>query len=325
MKGDFVNRKNDMMNRIWVWTCVAAACLAAATRPAYCQEVGHYLQGVAGVDAGTPPPPGFNLTYLPYISFVQSIKNSQGQTIVNVDNYRLGIHNVVVGLTFPRKILGGHFGISTTVPVTNQRNQTDAVGPNRAGGIGLSDIVVTPALLGWETKRADALVSYSFYAPTGGYYPDRILNFGLGFWEHQIQVGATVYFDAEKTLSAALLTTWGIPMSKSGRDITPGAMFTGEYGVGKKLLGQKLRVGVAGYIYHKLTPDSGTLTDSDERGLYDKAMGLGPDVAYTFPVKKLGAYCSLFARYQPQFDVALRTQGPVLVAGFTILNPFRAK
>lgn len=140
-------------------------------------------------------------------------------------------------------------------------------------------------ILGWNKSRTDILFSYGFYAPTGDYSSDALSNVGLGFFENQFELGATLHLDQAKTLNASLLTTWESNQRKSGQDIKPGNMFTVEYGLGKKFLKGGLYLGGSGYYYRKLTADTGTDIRPIQRGIYDQALGLGPEAQLTLPIK----------------------------------------
>jgi hypothetical protein len=52
----------------------------------------------------------------------------------------------------------------------------------------------------WVGKKGKAnfLLNYGFYAPTGDFNSAVALNPGLGFWEHQIEAGASYSFDKRK-------------------------------------------------------------------------------------------------------------------------------
>jgi hypothetical protein len=284
------------------------------------QELGHYIQGVAGLDGGSQPPPGVFFTYLPYIFYVDSLKGRNGNSIVNT-NLTFTIHNAVITAVTPTKFLGADYGFVFGVPVTNQRLVNDILPTGSVSKAGVSDILFEPVMLGWHKSRTDILFTYGFYAPTGDYNSENVSNVGLGFFENQFQLGSTFHLDQAKTLNASLLTTWEINQNKAGEDIKPGEMFTLEYGVGKKFLKGGLNLGASGYYYRKLTADSGTDINPNRRGIHDQALGLGPEAQLTLPVKP-PFFAQLIVRYQPQFDVKGRPHGQVLILAFSIIDLF---
>jgi hypothetical protein len=296
------------------------SALLSIRTPAAAQELGHYIQGVAGLDSGSLPPPGAFFTYLPYLYFVDSLKGRNGNTITNA-NITFAIHNAVMTAVAPTKFLGADYGFSFAVPVVNQRLVNDLLPTGEVSKAGISDIYFSPLMLGWRKPRADILFTYGFYAPTGDFVAENVSNTGLGFFENQFQLGSTFHLDQAKTINAALLTTWEINQKKSGEDIKPGEMFTLEYGVGKKFLKGGLNLGASGYYYRKLTADSGSDINPVQRGIYDQALGLGPEAQLTLPVKP-PFFAQFVVRYQPQFEVRGRPHGQVLIIAFSIIDLF---
>jgi hypothetical protein len=79
------------------------------------------------------------------------------------------------------------------------------------------------------------------------------LNPGLGFWEHQIQAGATYSIGKPKFWNTSFLTTWKINHGKNGLDVKPGPMLTGDYSFGRRFDKYQMNAGRAGYSYKKLS------------------------------------------------------------------------
>jgi hypothetical protein len=298
----------------------AVTTLLLLSTPATAQEIGHYIQGVAGLDSGSQPPPGLFFTYLPYIYYVDSLKGRNGNTLVNT-NLTFTIHNAVITAVTPTKFLGADYGFSFAVPVVNQRLVNDILPSGSVSKAGVSDIFFEPLMLGWQKSRADIRFTYGFYAPTGDYNSENLSNVGLGFFENQLQLGSTFHLDQAKMLNASFLTTWEINQQKSGENIKPGEMFTLEYGLGKKFLKGGLNLGVSGYYYRKLIADSGADINPIQRGIHDQALGLGPEAQLTLPVKP-PFFAQLIVRYQPQFEVIGRPHGQVLTIAFSIIDLF---
>ena len=302
---------------------LSVATLLTLSTSITAQEIGHYLQGAAGLDSGSAPPPGVYFTYLPYIYFVDSFKGRNGNTLVNAD-LTITIHNAAITAVTNTKFLGATYGFSFVTPVVKQRLVNDILPAGSASNAGVSDIIFEPVMLGWNKSRADVMFSYGFYARTGDFSSDAVSNIGLGFFENQFQLGSTFHLDQAKTLNASFLTTWEINQRKSGEDIKPGEMFTLEYGLGKKFLKGGLNLGASGYYYRKLTADTGADIRPIQRGIHDQALGLGPEVQLTLPIKP-PLFAQLIVRYQPQFGVRGRTHGQALIIGFSILDLFLSR
>ena len=291
--------------------------LLASMHLGHSQEVGHYLQGSAGLDSGSAPPPGIYFVYSPYLNFVDAAIGPAGNVLAR-GNLTIGVHNLAVSLTTKKKIFGAEYGATLVAPFVNQRLQADVLPTGSAQQGGLSDIYVAPIVLGWHRKTADYVINYGFMAPTGNFNPAAPASAGLGFWTHQFQDGLTYHLDKANTWNAAVLSTWEIHTRKSGIDVTPGPGVTIEYGLGKKLFHYRLNVGVSGFYYQKLFSDSGSDIAPGRIGLRDRALGLGPEAQWLIPKAKL----SFLLRYQPEFGLQSRLRGSVLVLGITYLHPF---
>jgi hypothetical protein len=296
---------------------VVVAVMASTT--ALAQQNGHYLQGVTGLENSSAPPPGFYVTYAPYLDLVDSLKGPDGHTLANV-NVNSVVHNMIFEMTTPKKVLGAWYGFDVIVPVVNTRLQGNDVSPS-AQSAGLSDIYVAPLVLGWDKSQSTYLVEYGFYAPTGSFNPSNPFNPGLGFWEQQVQAGTTRYFDKRKLWNGSVLSTWEFNQTKSSEDLKPGPMATFEYSFGRRLFHYSVNVGVAGYAYQKLSADSGSAVPATVRGDLDRSFGLGPEFKYT----NLKHHVSFDARYEPEFGVQSRPSGNTVVFTLTYLNIFHPK
>ena len=215
------------------------------------------------------------------------------------------------------KILGGEYSLAFMVPVLNTRFNSDQFNVS-AQSAGVSDVLFEPVGLGWEKGRASYAVNYSFYAPSGDFDPNSPLNPGLGFWEHQIQAGLTYDLDKKKVWNISGMTTWEINMSKSGLDVKPGPIFTGEYGLGARFFTKYklMNAGVVGYGSQKLSADSGSGINPLIRGYLDRGFGSGAEWKFTDPIHKL----AFDVRYEWQYGAQLRTSGKDLVFSVTYLD-----
>jgi hypothetical protein len=196
-------------------TAVAIAVFAlAGISVASADEAGFSSYGLGGsaFDAGATPPPG---TYLTFGSGFYSAKIGGDVTLGNV-TLNAGAHvdffqAFVSGLYVPdRKILGGNFGLSVTVPVGHISMRADVSVPplpaieRETSGWGLGD-VATRAQLGWQSGEFVHTAYVQVVAPSGrceiGFKPDIGLNrpsidTGWGFtWTEKtskIQINGTV-------------------------------------------------------------------------------------------------------------------------------------
>lgn len=296
--------------------CLFAAVLFLAAPALRAQQSGHYLQGITGLDNGTALPPGFYVSYVPYLNLINSIKGPDGGTLADT-GLNVVVHNMVLQATLPVKFLGAYYGFSATIPVVNTRFEGDAFAPS-AQNAGLSDVFIAPIVLGWYEGRATYMVDFGLYAPTGSFNSSATLNPGLGFWEQQLQAGVSYSFDQKKLWNASLLSTWEFNDGKQRRNLKPGPMATFEYSFGRRFLHDSINVGAAGFAYQKLSPDTGSAVPPPVKGNLDRAFGLGPEFKYV----SFKHHLAFDVRYEPQFGVRSRTSGNIVVISLSYLHPF---
>jgi hypothetical protein len=180
-------------------------CFLIATPQMDAQQNGHYVQGITGLENGSTTPPGVYLSYLPYLYFVNSFRRSDGSILLDAD-LTIVAHNAIYQVTTKKHILRATYGLNFIIPIVNTRLQADFFDKTVQNG-GVSDCFFAPVVLGWTKGKAEYLLDYGFYAPTGNFDPNSSSNPGLGFWEHQVQAGATYNIDKKKFWNASLLST----------------------------------------------------------------------------------------------------------------------
>jgi hypothetical protein len=276
--------------------------LAQAPPPALSS---HYPAGVEGVKAASLPPPGVYFRDYNYIYFADNYKNGppgfdllayvQAPRLVWISDF---------------KVLGAYYGADVLVPFAYQ-DLNSAIGSDSKFGLG--DIFVEPITLSWHPKQFDVAVGYGFWAPSGDYDaptptdPIRVSP-GKGFWTHMFTAGATWYPDAEKTWSLSALNRYEINQENNDLGITPGQVWTLEFGVGKSIT-KTIELGLAGYYQLQTTSDSGTGASNAK----DYAFGVGPEI--NLFCSKLGLFTSI--RYVREVAVHDRPEGNMVNVTFT--------
>jgi hypothetical protein len=306
-----------MSTPFWKSSCRALIFVAlswSAMQVLHAQQLGHYIGGATGLENGSTPPPGFYGTALGLVEPIDSIQGPNGNTLLKPD---ITVKGVIIGYSIMthKKILGGDYGYSFLVPVLNTRFTSDLFDAS-AESAGLSDVFFEPVILGWEKGKANYVLNYGFWAPTGDFNPDLPMNPGLGFWEHQIEAGATVALDKKKLWNASMLTTWEINHSKLGTDVKAGPIFTDEYSFGRRFFKYQMNAGVTGYISQKLSGDSGSSINPLLKGDLDHEFAIGPEWKYT----DMKHHLAYDFRYEQQFAAELRAQGKIFVFSLTYLK-----
>lgn len=305
--------RSHPLNSFPMWLAFLATNLLCPW-PAYGQVAGHYIGGATGLENGTTAPPGFFGTFFPVVEHVNALKGPKGATIAKPD-INVVANMAAYAVTTQKKILGADYGLSVIFPIVNTRF-TENLFDASAASAGISDLYFAPIILGWEKGNANYTINYGFYAPTGKFDPTLSLNPGLGFWEHQIQAGMTYSIGKPKLWNTSFLTTWEISQGKSGVDVKPGPMFTGEYSFGRRFDKYQMNAGVAGYGYKKLSPDSGSGVSPLVAGLLDRSFGIGPEWKYT----NLKWHLGFDFRFEQQFGVEAKTSGSAFFMSITYLD-----
>ena len=318
-------------NVLKTMTLLAAITTAA---PAYAQLNGENLLGDMGVKSGTQPAPGLYISNIYYRYAADSIKDPNGRSL-NLDPTGKGRQtiNATVPLIYyvtPKKVLGANFGMMAVVPIASGALEAPGLGLSEEAGIGLSDLYVMPAQLGWHFSQTDVIAGIALFAPTGRYSAGASDNLGKGMWSYEASGGATVYLDRQRTISFAATGYWETHSAKQGElhieritlsNVKVGDLLTVEGGVGKSFLHGAASVGMAYYAQWKVTRDDLGLSAQVPQlsGIPERhrVWGVGPDV--TIPIATKTKLISLVnVRYLWEQGARVKTQGQTLMISNTI-------
>jgi len=293
--------------------CIALVVLAGVPRQAQAQPspsfTGHYVPGVEGVKGASLPPPGFYVRDYNAFYWANQL-NGNGGTEVPLDFNAFVYANLLRPVWITEwSVLGGSFGMDMIVPIQYTDLSVKAGGASLydAAVFGIGDLYFEPATLSWHGKQWDAAFGYSFFAPTADSEPGTAKP-GKGFWTHMITAGGTLYFDEAKTWSLSLLNRYEFNMEEKDTGITPGQVWTLEWGLAKGV-SKLVEIGASGYCQLQTTTDSGSNASSD----LDQTVALGPEVTAAWP--KTGILFSL--RYLHEFEVYDRPQGDIVTLTLT--------
>ena len=321
-------------------TRLAAAMLlmtiifAATATTAHAQLNGENLLGDMGVKSGTQPEPGLYLSTIYYRYGADSLKDAAGRS-VNADPTGEASQTINAGVPLlyyvtPKKVLGANFAAMAVVPFANGGLEAPGLGLSESASLGMSDLYVMPAQLGWRFERAELLTGVAFFAPTGRYAAGASDNLGKGMWSYELSAGGTVYVDPQRTISLSTTAYWETHSKKKGdvrienitlTDVKVGDLLTLEGGVGKSFLHGAASVGVAYYAQWKTTADDFGLSSAVPQlsGVPERhrVFGVGPDV--TIPIATKTRLISLVnVRYLWEQGAQFKTQGQSLVLTTTI-------
>lgn len=123
--------------------------LVCAILPATAQQHGQWPPGQSGLNAGAMAEPGFTYTNLTINYSADSLKTKTGDTVPVEGTYAFwAVENIF--MVVPNvELLGARFGVMALVPLTNGSPTVPQFGFD-AGGYGVGDVWIQPAILGWR-------------------------------------------------------------------------------------------------------------------------------------------------------------------------------
>jgi hypothetical protein len=266
----------------------------------------HYPAGAEGLKGSSLPPPG--LYFRDYNIGYWSDDWDTGPPNFEISAYVNAARLIWIS---EYEICGANWGMDLIVPFGYM--DWDSAVPGIGGSYaGIGDIQFEPLLLSWHFPNFDLAAGYAVWAPTGDYSPLRPDILAKGFWSHMFTVGATFYFDEEKTWALSLLNRYEFCHEQEQTNIDPGQVYTLEWGLSKTVC-QGVDVGLVGYWQQQTTKDGGSPLASM---LKDRKTGIGAEVNAFWP--QIGAFTSL--RYVHEFDAKDRPEGDLVT--FTFTKPF---
>jgi hypothetical protein len=290
---------------------VAASLLASASAKAQ-QAVGHKVLGTAGLRAGSQVSPGVSFVDQFVVYSARRLVDPRGDTLPV--GLRLEAYSEVLGIVGTYELPGLATYVSGALGVPMASVSLNSRRPDASIDLfGLGDLYVQPLLLGWHLPRVDVTVGYAFYAPTARYEPGGTDGVGSAQWTHEASLGGTLILDRHKTWSLSALASYQVNQRKLDADVTRGQSVQVQGGLGARVR-PYLDVGLAGYGFWQVTPDSGADLPRVLRGLRDTAYGAGPELDIT--IAAIRGQVSL--RYEHDLVVRARPHGQVFVIQLAI-------
>ena len=294
------------------------ACLCLP-RVASAQLNGQNIKGDAGLKSGSQAPPGAYVAVPLWFYTADEVKNRNGETVLS-GKLDAAVFGAALNVVTPKKLFGANYGFLVVLPWANNRVQ-GAEDFDSNPGVGLTDMYVQPINLGWHTPRADVILAYGLYLPTGRYEDGADNNTGLGMWAQEFLAGTTLYLNSARSLHAATTATFNVQSKKRDSNTKVGNILNLEGGAGADFLGGGLTAGLAYYGTFKVSDDQfdSPLAQLLVRGR-NRVWGLGPEVTLAIAAKKT-VYGFVTVRYQWELAARTTTQG----AAWNILATFPLK
>lgn len=298
-------------NSYFIAGIIFVALSLAPTSRANAVEAGFSTYGLGGsaFAAGVTPPPG---TYVTFISGFYEGKISGAVTLggvtlnvgSKVDFFQAALNGLYVA---DRTVLGGHLGLSVTVPMGHVDMKADVTAggmtaERQTSGWGLGDIT-TRLQLGWQQGDFAHTAYVQVLAPSGrykvGFQPD------IGLNRPGIDTGWAFTW-TEKTSKLQFNGAAGVTFNfeNEATNYQSGTDFHFEWAVGREIC-TGLVIGVVGYDYRQLTGDSGA---GAFLGPFEGSVdAIGGALTYTMLIDKTPLILNL--RHYEEFNAVRRWDG----------------
>lgn len=285
--------------------------LITGTMNLYSQETGHYVPGIAGIKAGTLPPPGFY--YVMHNIYYTADTYYDGNGDEAPIDFRLNVFSNAHRFVYVWEdvLFGANYAMNVIIPLVSTDISIGAfnVDDNQ---FGIGDVIIEPFVLSWNKPGYDLAFGLAAVAPVGSYDIMESASPGKSFWTGLLTFGGTYYFDSHKSWHASILSRYEVHSAKKDYDITPGNDFTFEWGVAKTFLSKFIwNFGVSGYAHWQLSDDDGSDVQYDP-SVHDRVFAAGPEVTCFIPPIKL----NVELRGQFEFGAIDRPQGTTMCLSF---------
>jgi hypothetical protein len=214
--------------------------------------------------------------------------------------------NYAVGLIWSsvtNSFLKGNLSFETRFPRLNQFLNQRLGGSEEGSYTGVSDLVITPASLGWHLGQFHIMTFGNVYAPVGSYNPNRRLNTGLNRVAVEPNVAVT-WLQPKYGQEISISLGYTINFENPATQYRTGNEFHLEYFLGQHLP-KGFALGLAGYIYNQMTADTGS--GATLGAFHGQTIALGPCLTYN---GKIGSHAiGLNARYYNELKVHNRFDG----------------
>jgi hypothetical protein len=276
--------------------------------------VSFWIPGLFGSLAAAPQQPGWSMTTIYYhtsvsaggdVAFARQVNrgrittNFTGNLPAHLDA-DADLALVIPTYVFARKVLGGQLSVGMIGIAGRNDVSVDAtltgLGPlgfsisrGRSDEVtGFGDLA-PQASLRWNRGFNNYMTYITGDIPVGAYDPTRLANLGIGHGAVDAGFGYT-YFNPQtgNEFSAVLGFTYNLENQQT--DYKNGIDMHLDWGA-SKFLTKQLQVGLVGYFYEQITPDTGS---GDRVGSFEsRVIGIGPQLGFIFPVRDMQGYLNL--------------------------------
>ncbi len=298
-----------------VLIAVAAFTLTSGISRADEDGVSFWVPGFFGSLAATPQQPGWSFAAINYFTDVSASGNAALSREITIGQFNPAL-NVSINANIAAKadfqffaptyvfatpFLGGQASASLLTAFGSNDTALNATLAGTVGPIpfsrtidlsqttvGIGDLVPQFAVR-WNAGVNNYMTYLTGDIPAGVYSSSNLANLGIGHGAIDGGVGYT-YFDqkAGHEFSAVFGLTGNFKNTSTG--YTNGIDSHLDWGA-SQFLTKQLQIGLVGYVYKQLTPDSGCAAILCP--FESQVLGVGPQIGYLFPVGNMQGYLNL--------------------------------
>lgn len=255
-----------------------------------------YPMGAENYLSGAMPPPGLYGTVYAQHNRADRLRGNDGRQLP-VD-FRLRADVIAPRLVWvtEQKVLGGSLAFHAIAPLVELKVSLDGTSQRKRE---LGDITFGPGLGYHYSEKMHAAYGIDFFAPTGRFDRDDLVNIGRNYWTVQ-PVAAFSYVDPNG-LNIDIKTMYDFNLRNRETDYRSGQELHADYAIGWGLSNGWV-LGVGGYVYRQTTGDDvrGERVE-DNKG---RAFAIGPSIKYS---SQQGWFVT--AKWQQERAVRNRAEG----------------
>jgi hypothetical protein len=280
-----------------------------------------WMSGQYASMAAVPSNPGWSLVVMPYVysGSADKSKNFQhGQSVNAGLNTRESIVLLQLGYSTEEKILGGQPyigvgwgpGANTTTAFASLTNSNLEM--NRSNSTSGTTDIFPLASLAWNKGNDNFMTYITGAIPVGTYNPASLSSIGIGHAAIDAGGGYT-YLNNITGLEFSSVVGATYNWKNNQTNYKNGVDSHLDWSL-SQFLSQNWQVGIAGYVYYQLTPDSGA---GDTLGAFkSRVAAVGPQLGYLFKINNKQAYINL--RVYKEFWAQNRVEGYASIATISI-------
>jgi hypothetical protein len=291
--------------------------------------VGFWIPGFFGSLAATPQQPGWSFAGINYYTNVSANGSAAVSREITIGQFNPTINasvsanvaaKVDLGIFAPTYVfatpfLGGQASASLLMMYGANNTSLNATATGAVGPIpftrsialqqdtsGIGDLIPQFAVR-WNAGVNNFMTYITGDIPAGLYNSSNLANIGIGHGAIDGGVGYT-YFNPQTGREFSAVTGLTGNFENTSTGYTNGIDWHLDWGA-SQFLTKQLQIGLVGYFYDQLTPDSGCapiLCPFESR-----VTGIGPQVGYLFPVGNMQGYVNL--KGYGEFDNNARPDG----------------